>query len=97
VTSFPEITLDTHPRPAPRTHGRQLDNEAVIVQPDQGEIRVLNEVGARIWALSDGVRSARDIAATLCVEYDVTPTAAEADVLAFLTELQRKGLITIEP
>ena len=83
------------PRPAPQTHGRMLDIEAVLVRPDRGEIKVLNEVGARIWALSDGTHSVRDIAVALCAEYDVTPETAETDALAFLNELQRKGLITV--
>ena len=95
MTSFPPITLDAQPRPAPQAHSRLLSHEAVIVRPDLGEIKVLNEVGARIWALCDGARSVRDISAALCAEYDVTAASAEADVLAFIAELQSKGLITI--
>lgn len=95
MTVFSVMTLDTHPRQAPQTHGRLLESEAVVVRPDRGEIKVLNEAGARVWALSDGAHSVRDIAAVLCAEYEVAPASAEADVLSFLTELQIKGLITI--
>jgi hypothetical protein len=89
------MTLDARPRPASQTHSRLLNHEAVIVRPDRGEIKVLNDVGARVWALSDGAHSVRDIVAMVCAEYDVTRDAAEADVLAFMIELQSKGLITI--
>ena len=95
MTSLPPITLDTHLRPAPQAHSRLLNHEAVVVRPDRGEIKVLNEVGARIWALSDGTHSVRDIIAILCAEYDVTNDSAEADVLAFAAELQSMGLLTI--
>ena len=75
--------------------GRRLEHEAVVVLPDRGEVKVLNDAGAQIWALADGSRSVRDIAAALCNDFDVSPAVAEADTLKFLTELQQKGLITI--
>jgi hypothetical protein len=65
----------------------------VIVLPDKGEVKVLNEVGARIWALADGSRSVRDIAAAVAGSYDVSPAEAEADTVVFLRELREKALI----
>ena len=59
-----------------------MEQEAVIVLPDKGEVKVLNEVGARIWALADGSRSVREIAATIASLYDVPPSQAEAGKLA---------------
>ncbi len=91
-----ELTLSSYPMPAEHVRGRCLEHEAVVVQPEKGEVKVLNEVGAQIWALADGSRSVRDIVAALCNTYDVPPAVAEADTLTFLAELQRKGLITIQ-
>jgi hypothetical protein len=90
-----DVTLNSYPAPAAHVQGRQLEQEAVVVLPDRGEVKVLNDVGARIWTLADGTRSVREIVAALCSEYDVPPAAAEADTLRFLGELQTKGLITI--
>jgi len=89
------MTLDSIPVPVPTVQGRQLEAEAVLVLPDKGEVKVLNAVGARIWALADGARSVRDIAAALCAEYPVTPAEAEADALAFVRELAAKGIVTV--
>jgi hypothetical protein len=75
--------------------GRRLEHEAVVVLPDQGEVKVLNEVGAQIWALADGTHSVRDIITILCAEYEAPPALIEADTLHFLAQLQQKGLITI--
>jgi hypothetical protein len=91
------LTLDTYPIPSPDVVGRIINKEAVLVLPDKGEVKVLNEVGARIWTLADGTRSVRDIAAAICAEYDVEPAQAEADVLAFLTELETRGIISLSP
>ena len=90
-----ELTLDSCPVPAEHVRSRRLEHEAVVVLPDQGEVKVLNEVGARIWALADGSRTVRDIVAALCAEFEALPGVVEADTLKFLAELYQKGLITV--
>ncbi len=87
------INLDSRPRLNASVQGRQLEKEAVLVLPDKGEVKVLNEVGARIWQLIDGCRTVREIAAEVCTEYSVTQTAAEADTVEFISQLAAKGLI----
>ena len=88
-----DVSLEAYPYPAAKARGRLLDREAVIVLPDRGEVKVLNEVGARIWALADGTRSVREIAAAIASSYDVSPAQAEADTVIFLQELRDKALI----
>jgi hypothetical protein len=90
-----ELTLNSCPVPAEHARSRYLEQEAVVVLPDQGEVKVLNEVGARIWALADGSRTVRDIVAALCAEFEALPGVVEADTLKFLAELYQKGLITV--
>ncbi len=87
------LNLDSKPKPNASVQGRQLENEAVLVLPDKGEVKVLNEVGARIWALTDGRRSVRQIAATVSAEYNVAAAVAEADTLEFVQQLLAKGLV----
>jgi hypothetical protein len=89
------VTLDSYPVPNPNVVGRVLDNEAVLVLPDRGQIKVLNQVGASIWTLADGRRTVREIAAAICAEYEVEPVEAEADTLAFVTELEGKGIVSL--
>jgi hypothetical protein len=86
-------TLDAVPAPVPGVVGRIVDDEAVLVLPEQGKVKVLNEVGARMWALTDGARSVREIALLICDEYDVEPETAEADTLDFLRDLEARGAI----
>jgi len=88
-----EVLLESYPRPTAHARGRLLDREAVIVLPDKGEVKVLNEVGARIWALADGSRSVREIAAVIGDSYAVSPALAEADTIEFLRDLREKALI----
>ena len=90
-----ELTLHSCPAPAEHVQSRRLEHEAVVVLPDKGEVKVLNEVGAQIWTLVDGSRTVREIIAALCAEFEASPVVVEADTVKFLAELQQKGLITI--
>lgn len=89
------ISLDGYPVQNPTVIGRTIDDEAVLVLPEQGQVKVLNEVGARIWSLADGTRTLRDIAAVICAEYDVEPAQAEADALDFVAELAERGVVSL--
>ena len=43
-----DIHLDSIPVMLPTVVGRVVDEEAVLVLPEQGQVKVLNQVGARI-------------------------------------------------
>lgn len=85
--------LESCPQPNPKVVGRVVDDEAVLVLPEKGKVKVLNEVGARIWSLVDGKRSVRQIAAEICREYQVEQFEAEEDTLAFLNDLAGRGVV----
>lgn len=87
------VNLDVVPAPNPKVIGRIVNNEAVLVLPDIGKVKVLNEVGARIWSLVDGTLSLRQIAALICTEYQVSQAEAEADTQAFLDDLAGRGVV----
>jgi hypothetical protein len=86
------LTLETRLVHNSRVVYRVIDGEAVLVDPAIGKVRVLNELGGRIWELIDGQRTLAEIVALICQEYDVPPDQVTSDVLAFLEELTRKGL-----
>jgi hypothetical protein len=88
------MSLDSVPVREHGIVGQVVDNEAVLVLPEKGEIKVLNEVGARIWELLDGMRSIREIAAALHAEYDVALAQAEGDTLDFITELASRQMVS---
>ena len=87
------ITLNSIPIPNPEVVDRVMDNEAVLVHPARGKVKVLNEVGAVIWTAIDGSRSAREIAEAVFEQYSVEIGEAEKDTLAFLNTLLAKELI----
>jgi hypothetical protein len=90
------LSLNMIPLPNPEVVGRMIDNEAVLVLPGKGMIKVLNEVGGRIWTLIDGKQSVEAIAAKIHGEFKVSQSEAESDTLAFIQQLWDKEIITVE-
>ena len=90
------LTPENIPSPNPNILGRVVDHEAVLVLPDLGKVKVLNEVGAAIWQMVDGQRSIQQISAEICQQFDVEQSVAEADALKFFSDLLDRQIITIK-
>jgi len=91
------IGLDTTqvPRQNPDTAARKIDESTYVLGPETSVLHTFDEVGQRIWELSDGERTVADIVSVIESEYDVDAARAEADVIEFLDELVTKGLVTV--
>ncbi len=72
---------------------RIVENEAVILNLDNGMYYSLNEIGTRVWQMVDTGKSSADIVKTLLQEYSVKPEILEKDVEAIITELLQEKLI----
>lgn len=86
--------FEQYPRPHPQTAGRVMDGEAVLILADASEIKVLNQVGSRIYELADGRHSVNEIVDVIVKEYDVSQSAAEADVTGFLAEMVERQILS---
>ena len=85
--------LALSPIPHPDLIWRFVDDELVIVRPSDGQIRVLNSVGAFIWQSMDGRRTVSDLASLVCAEYEVSLSEAESDVEDLIDPLAENGLV----
>ena len=78
---------------SPSAAFRTVENEAVIITPSEGIIRVLNGVGTLIWQHLDGTRSLSEICDIICGEFDIGPEDAANDLSEFIEDLEKKKLI----
>jgi hypothetical protein len=74
-----------------------IDDDAVVVSPQSGTIRVLNGIGTVIWLMLSEGEDPAQILAHLVEQYDVSLEQAQDDLQAFLNELQARELITWQP
>ena len=85
--------LTKHPKRSQDTASRVIENEAVIVIPGLGLVRVLNEVASRIWQLLDGRNPIEGIIRIISSEFNVSLEVAKKDTLDFIKELKDKKMV----
>ena len=70
-----------------------LDGDAIIVSPQTGKIRVLNQAGTFIWQMLVLDHNAAEIQDALVSNYAITPERAARDLQAFISDLSQRNLI----
>ena len=85
---------DSRPRRRSDVLAQAAGDTVILLTPDSGEYFTLNEVGGRIWELSDGSRSVAEIVAVLAEEYDAPRDEIQADALDVLSQLAQERLVT---
>lgn len=73
-----------------------IDDEVVMFDADAGKYYGLNNVAAAVWNMLEKPLSIGEICDQLTREYDVEKEKCINEVLGFLPELQKRGLIEIE-
>ena len=88
------LRLNEIPRKSPDIIARRTGDEYVLVPvtdniADMTSMYTLNETGAFIWDMIDGVRTAEDIARALALEYNTDLEITRGDVEQYLSDLDQ--------
>ena len=83
----------TAPRLHPQVAARQLEDRAIVVLADAGEVLVLNPNGAWLWRQMDGRRTVGELAAGLAQACGVDEVRAQQDTSAFVQSLVAAGAV----
>jgi hypothetical protein len=73
----------------------ESDGEMIVLDAERGDFLQLNKTAARIWALLEEPLPFGDLCARLADQFTVDAAACRADVLAFVGDLSRRGLVEI--
>ena len=73
----------------------ELDGDTVLMSLTQAAYYGLDSTGQHIWKLIAQPCRVGDLCEQLVADYAVERTACEQDVCAFLTELNKEGLIRV--
>lgn len=71
----------------------ELDDTVVMMDAEEGRYYELDPVGASIWALLERDKSVAEVCEALEKQYEVVPETCREDVLAFVEELDRLGVV----
>lgn len=85
--------FSTPPTIAPALIWRLVDDNVLVVAPDIGDVVVLSQTGAYIWQLLAEEKSLTEIVNHLVENFTVSFEQAEADLLAFIHQLQASNLL----
>lgn len=91
------IHLDSVPIPNPNVVGHIVDEQAVVVVPELGNVKVFNEVGTQIWGWIDGKRVVKEIVNLVCQTFEVDVETAEQDTLEFITIMVKQDIVSMAP
>ena len=80
-------------RQRPRVAWREIEGEAVLVDPVRGRMVVLNPSGLVLWQALETGQSAEELVGRLLEEFDVSESEARRDVDAFLGSLNERNLL----
>ena len=72
---------------------RVIDGETVLLTPENSTVHVLNDVGTKIWSLTEKPITIQSIVGEIIEEYDVSPEVLHKDVKSFINELISKGVL----
>lgn len=72
---------------------RIVDDEAVLLDPQQGKYYGLNPVGCSFWEKVDGVKSTAEIINLLLQEYRVERDVLAKDIEELICALESKSLL----
>jgi hypothetical protein len=69
----------------------------LVVLPGRNEVKVLNPVAIAVFSLLDGSRDVDALTAAVADEFEIGFEQAKEDVVSFLADLQREGLLEDGP
>ncbi len=79
--------------PSPAIAHREIEGQILVLLPDDPELRTFNASAAFIWKRLARRTALSRIADELAREFGIEPARAEADVLRFVREMTRQGLL----
>jgi len=90
------LALDTCVSKNGQVPWRIIEEEAVLVDVERGNVIQLNEVACFIWSQINGKKKIREIIDCVYASFEIDKGKAEKDTLEFLNELLKKRLIKLK-
>jgi len=74
---------------------RTIDNEAVVVSPEDAVMHNLNEIGTIVWELADGLSNVETIANKISDDFDMSAKEILNDVGEFCLSMADRHIFSL--
>jgi hypothetical protein len=91
-----DINLDSVISRAEGFSTAPVHDELMMLHVEQGAYYSLDPIAADIWSMIENPASVRDLSHRLQERYAVSAEQCQADVLEFLEDMRKNGMILIE-
>lgn len=92
---MPDIDLESIVYRAEGFTTAPIHDELMMLNVEQGSYYSLDPIAAEIWMILEQPARVADLVDRLQRRYAVTPEQCQADVLEFLAEMQKNGMILV--
>lgn len=89
----PPVTLSDRFAPVKGLTEARIDGELALFSESRGAYFGLGSPGTRIFELLDGQRTVAEVCSRLVAEFQVDEATCQNDVVAFLADIERRGLL----
>ncbi|CUV66443.1 conserved hypothetical protein [Sulfurovum sp. enrichment culture clone C5] len=73
----------------------EMEDDLVMMSMENNSYYGLNKIGRDVWELLESEQTIKTLCAKLMEKYDADLHTCQKDVLAFITKLEKAGLVTI--
>jgi len=73
--------------------GNLIEDEAVLLDPDEGEVIRLNPVAAQVWKAVDGRRTVGEIVDDVARLFEGNPDQIKKEIFRFLKKLAAQEIV----
>lgn len=97
-----KVNMETICVPSEDVVAREIEGDMIIVPLVSGigdaddELYTLNETGKTIWQKLDGKMTLGQVADAISKEFNSPEGEIEKDVVGFVTEMVRRGMLTVK-
>lgn len=91
-----KIHLDTRIKRNQEVLSGRIEEEIVLLDLDENSYVVINSVASRIWELIEEPVFFKDLIGILMDEYEIDEDSCKDDTIAFLSVLDKKGMIIFD-
>lgn len=89
------IAMKDYPKIKSGAVSSLMENETIVVLPEKGQVKVLNDVASQVWKMLDGSNSIQQIVKQISDDYEIAEESIRDDVLEFVNALLEREMITL--